>query len=164
MGSKASIKEGERTLPLRIVVRRPPPGISFALQKGKSDADGKAELLPPSKSSGDSLAFDFSVRVATERTGGAPRFLGELTQGPPNQRFVYLNSGRLAGQTGTQWDRRAKIPLTAITSAMIDSVLATPRTVLELEIVGTAGDGGPVAASRIETIGGGWRPVKVNDD
>ena len=39
---------------------------------------------------------------------------------------------------------------------MIEAVLDAPRTVLELEIVGTAGDGGPVAASQIEVIGGGW--------
>jgi hypothetical protein len=161
MGSKAPIKEGERALPLRIVVRRPPPGVSFALQKGKSDANGNADLLAPSKSSGDSLSFDFSVRVATGGTGGAPRFLGEFTQGPPTQRFVYLNSGRRAGQTGTGWDRRAKISLMAITSAMIDSVHASPGTALELEILGTAGDGGPVCASRIEMIGGGWHPAQA---
>lgn len=158
MGSKAQIKEGERALPLRIVVRRPPPGVSFALQKGKSDANGNADLLAPGKSSGDSLSFDFSVRVATGRTGSAPRYLGEFTQGPPTQRFVYLNSGRRAGQTGTGWDRRAKIPLMAITPAMIDAVDAAPGTVLELEILGTAGDGGPVCASRIDVIGGGWHP------
>ena len=46
---------------------------------------------------------------------------------------------------------------------MIEAVLAAPRTVLELQIVGTAGDGGPVAASRIEMIGGGWHRAKIND-
>jgi hypothetical protein len=162
MGSKASIKNGELLLPLRIVVRRPPPGVRFALQKGKSDADGNADLAAPSKSSADSLSFDFSVRVPADRTGGVPRFLGEFTQGSPTQRFVYLNSGKRAGQSGTHWDRRAKIPLTGITTAMIDAVQGTPGTVLELEILGTAGDGGPVCASRIDMIGGGWHPTPSN--
>ena len=161
MGSKAAIKAGERVLPVRIVVRRPPSGVSFALQKGKSEAEGNAELLAPSKSSGDSLSFDFSVRVAAGSTGSEPRFLGEFTQGPPTQRFVYLNSGKRAGQTGTHWDRRAKISLSAITSEMIDAVLTVPGTVLELEILGTAGDGGPVCASRIDMIGGGWHPRRA---
>jgi hypothetical protein len=159
VGSKAAVKEAEREVPLRIVVRRPPSGVSFALQRGKSDANGNANLLAPSKSSDDSLSFDFPVRVA--RGSGAPRFLGEFTQGPAGQRFVYLNSGTRAGQTGTHWDRRAKISLTAITLAMIDAVHAAPGTVLELEILGTAGDGGPVCASRIDTIGGGWHPARA---
>ena len=144
-------------IPLRITLYRVPPGVRFALQKGKADAKGNAELLPPSRTDATSLSFDFSVRVAQSQRGGPPRFLGEYTQGPPQKRFVYVNSGRRAGQPDTLWDRRAKIPLTTITPALIDEVRFTPNTILAIEIEGKGRDSGPVCASLLSSTQ--WRPV-----
>lgn len=144
-------------LPLRITLYRVPPGVQFALQKGKSDAKGNAELIPPTRTAANSLSFDFSVRIADRKQGAPPRFLGEFTQGPPEKRFVYVNSGRRGGQADTLWDRRAKIPLTTITTALIEKVLSTPNTVLGIEIEGTGRDGGPVCASLLSSTE--WRPV-----
>src|SRR5205814_1406233 len=97
--------------PIKLIARADEPfirptGVRFALQKGKSDAKGNAELLAPTRSDPTSLSFDFSVRVARAKPGAPPRFLGEFTQGPPDKRFVYVNSGRRAGQEDTLWDRR----------------------------------------------------------
>ena len=153
MGSAATVTE----LPLRITLRRVPPGVAFALQRGKSGVHGNVELVQPTRRDLDSLSFDFSVRVEQEK-GARPRFLGEFTQGTPEKRFVYVNSGRSAGQADTLWNRRAKIPLTTIDAALIDKFRSAADTILELEIEGTSKDGGPVCASLLSSTE--WRPVR----
>ena len=87
-------------------------------------------------------------------------FLGPFTQGPPASRFVYVNSGTLAGESGTPWTRRAKIPLAGITTAMMRKALAAPGVRIEARIEGTARDGGPACAT-CRPIGGGWSVVSV---
>jgi len=149
--------KGEVEIPLRITLYRVPPGVRFALQKGKSGATGHPELVPPTRIDPTSISFDFAVRVAPDKLGAKQRFLGEFTQGPAEERFVYVNSGRSAGQHDTEWNRRAKIPLTTITPALIDAVRSTPNTVLLIEIEGKAADGGPVVASRLSSTD--WRAV-----
>jgi hypothetical protein len=151
------MKKTEVEIGLRITLYRVPPGVRFALQKGKSGAMGHPELLPPTRIDPTSISFDFTVRVAPDKLGARQRFLGEFTQGPADERFVYVNSGRGAGQLDTEWNRRAKIPLTTITPALIDAVRSTPNTVLLIEIEGKAADGGPVVASRLSSTD--WRPV-----
>lgn len=145
------MKPNEIEIPLRITLNRVPPGVTFALQKGKSGAEGNAELVPPTRSVDHTLSFDFSVRVSQAKRGAPPRFLGEFTQGPPDKRFVYVNSGMAAGQMDTLWNRRAKIPLTTITSALIDKVQSSSNKALEISIEGTGKDGGPVCASLLSS-------------
>jgi hypothetical protein len=149
--------KGEVEIPLRITLYRVPPGVRFALQKGKSGATGHPELVPPTRIDPTSISFDFAVRVAPDKLGAKQRFLGEFTQGPAEERFVYVNSGKSAGQHDTEWNRRAKIPLTTITPALIDAVRSTLNTVLLIEIEGKAADGGPVVASRLSSTE--WRAV-----
>lgn len=151
------MKKGEVEIPLRITLYRVPPGVRFALQNGKSGAAHEYELVPPTRIDPTSISFDFTVRVAPDKLGARQRFLGEFTQGPADERFVYVNSGQSAGQHDTEWNRRAKIPLTTITPALIDAVRSTPNTVLLIEIEGTAADGGPVTASRLSSTE--WRTV-----
>jgi hypothetical protein len=151
------MKKGEVEIPLRITLYRVPPGVRFALQKGKSGAAHEFELVPPTRIDPTSISFDFTVRVAPDKLGTRQRFLGEFTQGPADERFVYVNSGQSAGQHATVWNRRAKIPLTTITPALIDAVRSTPNTVLLIEIEGKAADGGPVVASRLSSTQ--WRTV-----
>ncbi|HST08665.1 MAG TPA: DUF5990 family protein [Gemmatimonadaceae bacterium] len=136
------MKSEQRELPLRIIVRRPPGGVTFALQRGKT---AEATLVAPSRDD-DFLSFEFPVRVDLA-SADSPRFLGEFTQGPPESRFVYVNSGKHAGQPQSPWDRRAKIPLAGITAALIQSLIAARDSVLEFEVEGTGRDGGPVCAT-----------------
>jgi hypothetical protein len=139
-------------LQLRITVVNPPPGVPFRLQRGQS------ELVAPLRESDQSLVFELDVRVG-ERDGTAPpRLLGPFTQGPPNGRFVYVNSGKRAGQSESCWDRRAKVPLGGLTWALIDEAAATPGAVMEAEIAGTGRDGGPVCAS--VPLARAWRVVR----
>jgi hypothetical protein len=126
---------------LRIIVLNPPPGVVFRLQRGRS------ELVPPSQENGESMSFDFELRVADRDGEAAPRLLGPFAQGPPASRFVYVNSGKQAGQTASCWDRRAKVPLGGLTWALLEQAMATPGAVIETAIAGMAGDGGPACAT-----------------
>jgi hypothetical protein len=114
--------------------------------------------VDPTSSAAARAVFDFSVRVGLPRAGGAPNFLGPFAQGPPAQRFVYINAGLRAGQKNTPWDRRAKIPLTDITAAQVKSALATPGGRLEVRVAGTDDKGGPVCAS-VRLPPDAWRVV-----
>lgn len=144
--------ESARHLPLRITLVQPPRGVTFCLQRGQ------AERVSATVATGEDLSFDLEVRVG-ERPGGLPNFLGPFTQGPPDRRFVYVNSGVHAGDAGSCWDRRAKISLYVIAWPMIEEALTAPGSVLEARIRGTAGDGGPACAT-VPLLDGGWRLVK----
>jgi hypothetical protein len=141
----------ERNLPLRITLLQPPPGVVFCLQSGKT------EIVSPVRSAGDDLSFDFSVRVG-QRPDGQPNFLGPFAQGPPVGRFVYVNSGTSAGEVGSSWTRRAKIPLSGISWPLIEEALA-PDGILEARIAGTGKDGGPACAT-VPLLDGGWKVAR----
>ena len=141
--------KAEMEIPLRITLVQPPSGVRFCLQRGRAD------LASCQEASGDHLSFDFTLRVHGDRAGGPPNLRGDFAQGPPATRFVYVNSGTLAGQKGSCWTRRAKVPLSGITWELIEDVVAKPGTVLEARIPGTAKDGGPVCAS-VRLLGDGW--------
>jgi uncharacterized protein DUF5990 len=139
-------------VPLRIAVVRPPPGVAWAVQSGRD------ELIAPSERTEALIAFDLTVRVGAPRPGGRPNLLGRVTQGPPSDRFVYVNAGKRAGQSESCWDRRAKVPLGGITRQLIDSLQQQPGARLEARISGTAGDGGPACAT-VPLLDDGWRIV-----
>jgi hypothetical protein len=140
----------DRELPIRVTVIEPPQGVTLAMQRGKD------ELLPPSKVNAKSLVFDLSIRVSERKAGGTPNVLGPYAQGKPDDRFLYLNSGTMAGQENSCWTRRAKIKTGEINWKLIEETLATPGAVLEVVIDGRAKDGGPCCAT-VPLIDGGWR-------
>lgn len=127
-------------LMLRIVVIRPPIGVEFAVQRGRSD------LLAPVEVTSESATFEFPVSVADSAVN-PPRLTGEFAQGPPAARFVYVNSGTLAGQAASCWTRRAKVPLVSIGHKLLQAALQQSCAVLEARIQGTALDGGPACAT-----------------
>jgi hypothetical protein len=118
---------------------------------------GRAELVPPSSATDDRLTFDLRARPAT-LADGAHTLRGAEVQGPPAARFVYVNSGRRAGQWDSPWDRRAKVSLAGITRELADAALATPGAVLEARLAGTDERGGPACAS-VKLLDG-WRVVR----
>jgi len=140
-------KSPEPELRLRITVVDPPSGVRFQLQRGAK------ELEPPVSGARADLRFEFALRVGKRKDGG-PNFLGPYTQGPPDGRFVYVNSGTLAGQAASCWTRRAKIPLSSISWALIDRARGR-AALLETEIAGTGRDGGPACGT--VPLRGGWR-------
>jgi hypothetical protein len=132
----------DQNVALRIIVENPP--VRFAVQRGKD------QLLEGKAAGAKQLVFEFSVR-ARDDGSGAPNFLGPFAQGPVGGRFVYVNSGTLAGEPRSGWTRRAKVSLGGITWAMIRK-----GSVIEARIEGTARDGGPACAT-VPLLGGGWK-------
>ena len=137
-------------LAFRITVLNPPRGVVFRLQRGRS------ELVAPSSESGSGIVFDFTLRVAPGAAGDPPRLLGPFAQGPPAKRFVYVNSGKQAGQADSCWDRRAKVPLDRVDASLIEQAAAS-GAVIEAQIAGTGRDGGPACAT--VPLVSGWRVV-----
>lgn len=140
----------EREVELRIVVVAPPAGVMFGLQKGRH------ELASVALSTGADLSFEFSARVVARDEAGPPDWRGPFVQGPREARFVYVNSGTLAGDADSCWTRRAKIGLRGISWALVDQALAAEDGRLEVRIAGKSKDGGPACAT-IPLLDGGWR-------
>ncbi|PWT90390.1 MAG: hypothetical protein C5B55_09800 [Blastocatellia bacterium] len=128
----------ESLLTLRVILDNPPAGIDFGIQSGSGN---DYETIQKRRSRGDSLVFEFEVSVKDNRSDGQPNFLGPITQGAPTKRFVYIDIGRYAGQTGTECARRLKVPLVGITWPMIKAGS------VETHLQGTGRDGGPTCGT-----------------
>lgn len=135
---------------VRVVVRDAPPGVKFAMQRGKS------ELLEPSSHTETELVFDLPVRAVAKPGSEAPNILGPYAQGPASDRFLYLNSGTMAGQTQTGWTRRAKLKTAGITWALVREASAQDNAVLIAEVHGRARDAGPCCGT-VPLLNGGWQ-------
>ena len=138
-------------LPLRIVIEDPVPGVAIALQRG---AAAKGELVQAAAASPAAIIFEFETLVEGALPDGRPRIIGPYVHGPPGARFVYLCVGQLAGQPGSPWTRRVKVPLGWLSWGLIEAL--EPGTRLEARIAGRARDGGPACAS-VPLLGPGWR-------
>ncbi len=139
--------KGDVSVTLRITLVDPPADARWAVQLGR-DA-----LLPPVSVTGHRVVFDVPV-VFGPNARGVVQLRGEAVQGPPAGRFVYVNAGQRAGDTRSSWDRRAKVPLSAIEKSEL--LKADGPVVLEVAIQGTARDGGPACAS-VPLLDGGWK-------
>lgn len=131
-------------LTFRIVLEKPPAGVAFGLQLGNSATAALAQIQ---RSTGQDLRFEFPLRIVAAEGDDAPDFRGPASQGRRGERFVYLCSGRYAGQANSPWARRLKVPLTGISGALLQRAWQRPPAVLETRIPGTARDGGPNAAT-----------------
>jgi hypothetical protein len=129
----------EHEVTLRIVLEKPPAGVDFGLQKGRGV---DYETIQIQKFKGRDLDFEFPVRAKDTGKDAGPNFLGPFVQGPTGERFVYIDIGTYAGQTGTCWSRRLKIPLRDITWKMVEA-----GSVLETRVAGTGKDGSPSCAT-----------------
>lgn len=129
---------------LRIVLESPPPGVDFGVQQGRGSL---YETIEKQRSKGGDLVFEFSVAVKDAGTGDSADFGGPIVQGPRGGRFVYIDIGTCAGQTGTPWTRRLKIPLSGISTSLIKKATAARHGMLETHVPGTGKDGGPSCAS-----------------
>lgn len=131
----------EQLVRMRVLVRNPPAGVRFAVQRGKS------ELLEPVTEKHEGVQFEFSLRLGAPSPANPVNFLGEFAQGTPSDRFVYINSGTLAGQPESPWTRRAKLKLASIPKRILEAALSSQEGVIEARVTGVMRDGGPVCAS-----------------
>lgn len=144
------MKSVETAVVLRIVLEQPPAGVDFGLQEGHGS---NYQVVAKQRSSGGDLEFEFTVNVKPGPTDDLPNFAGPFVQGPPGERFVYINIGANAGQINSAWSRRLKIPLSGITWAMLRA-----GKVLVARIPGTGKDGGPSCAyAWRKVVGPSWR-------
>jgi hypothetical protein len=153
----------KRESTLRVIVEKPPAGVDFGLQKGKGSS---YETIQKQRSKTNAagvenidLYFEFTVEVKARENDPTPAFVGPLIQGPPGERFIYIDIGTYAGQTDTCWSRRLKIPLSGITWGMIDRPSDHSRTILEARVPGTAKNGGPNCGTA--KLSDGWRVASV---
>jgi hypothetical protein len=130
---------------LRFVIEKPVPDVVYSLQnKNNQPIDAK-------KSAGVALVFDFPVRVAD-----GPKFYGEQVRSEgPERRFVYIATGKQAGQAQSCWSRRMKIDIHNIPEQLIAKAKA--GKVLEAIINGAGSDGTPACAS--VALATPWRAV-----
>ena len=131
------------------MLEAPTPGVDFGLQQGRGSV---YETVQTQRSDGSDLQFAFSAKV--DLSGSIPDFRGPFVQGPRGGRFVYIDIGSCAGQIGTPWSRRLKIPLTGITAAMIRRASGTGGAILDARVPGSGRDGSPACASVKDF--GGW--------
>lgn len=121
---------------IRIIVRRPLPGVRVALQRGKAD------LVAVGTTTNNDVVLHAEAIV---RPSESPELAGPLIQGPPGARFIYVNWGRRAGDDVSCWDWRAKVPLSGIGPDVLAA--GASGAILTAEIEGVARDGGPCCAS-----------------
>ncbi|NJM24925.1 MAG: hypothetical protein HC859_04825 [Bacteroidia bacterium] len=133
----------EATITLRIILTAPTTGVDFGLQKGSGPG---YQVEQKQRSAGHDLVFSFDIKVKGDK-GKDPSFAGPYVQGPAGGKFVYIDIGTYAGQTGTHWARRLKIPLTGINWNTVDKLHANPSLVLQTVVPGTGKDGGPNCAT-----------------
>lgn len=135
-----------RALTLKLTLELPVPGVAYAVQRGKDDIE------QVQSSTGADLLFVIEVLVLAKNSG--LDFGGPNVQGPLGKRFIYITSGVRAGQSGSCWDRRAKVPLPTLEGSANDALVG--------RMAGTAKDGGPACAS-IQLLDAGWLPVSGSD-
>jgi len=134
----------EHELAFRIILEKPPAGVDFALQKGKSS---NYEIVQKQRSRNGDLRFEFTARAAIGAKGAVPNLLGPFVQGPTGERFVYIGIGSFVGQADTPWNRRLKIPLTGIASEMVVRAANDRKLIFETRVPGTGKDGSPSCAT-----------------
>ena len=120
-----------KELPIRFVIERPLNGIDFGIQRGKGKDYATIETQ---RSKGQNLTFEFAISV--QQKNGEPNFTGPFSQGPSSGRFVYVDIGSYAGQTGTDHGARMKVPLGDITWDMVEEVLSSSDGFLQARLPG----------------------------
>jgi len=135
----------ELEITLQIVLVKPPEGVDYGVQKGSGNM---YETIQKQRSNGADLNFKFLITIKGEpRKDEMPKYSGPIVQGPTGGKFVYIDIGTCAGQVGSIWSRRLKVPLYTITWKDIDAVNKNPKLILETIVPGTAKDGGPNCAT-----------------
>lgn len=119
-------------LTLRIALADPPTGVVFSKQ------DAKNLPVDPVRAEGD-LTFDIPITVT--QTPNGPRPGGAFVRNDSRGRFVYIASGKAAGDCRTDWQRRLKVYLNDLPAALSNG------DVLQATVAGRAKDGGPACAT-----------------
>jgi hypothetical protein len=121
---------------IKIVLKNPVLEVLHGLQKGAGSSYSVEQKQLSTE--GESLFFEVKVSLKFT-TENEVDFKGGHVQGPKGQRFIYLNIGQSAGQFGTVWSRRMKIPL--------GKFYQKDKAEYEVSIDGTMKDGSPTCGT-----------------
>jgi hypothetical protein len=127
----------------RIILEKTPNNVGFGMQKGKGS---DYEIEQYQLGSGQNLSFECVVKVK-KTTEGSIDFSGVSIQGTTQERFIYINIGTSAGQIGSIWTRRLKVPLRGITEEMVSKVSENDGFCLETIVPAIGKDGTPNCAT-----------------
>jgi hypothetical protein len=129
---------------LRLTIDDPVPGVRYSLQKDDMPFE-------PVTAGEGPISFDVPITLHDDgrMTGPFVRREGKA------RRFVYIRIGISAGDHATTLNRRAKIDVHDIPSALLDQARA--GAVLEVGLPGRGKDGTPACAT-VRPIRA-WRPV-----
>lgn len=142
------------TVRLQIVLKAPPAGYAFCLQRGKG---GRAERLDHVEADGGDLVFELAVAAREGSSAGLADFGGPFVQGRPGGRFFYLCVGESSTLVEPQWSGRVKVPLSSVPWATVRRALAADRP-LRASYAATRANGRPALAS-VPLMGEGWTPA-----
>ena len=127
----------------RIILEKTPNNVGFSIQKGKGT---QYEIEQYQLGNEQNLSFECIAQVK-KTTDGSIDFLGVSIQGTTQERFMYINIGTLAGQLGSIWNRRLKVPLRGITQEMVSEASENDSVCLETIVSATGKDGTPNCAT-----------------
>ena len=115
--------------------------VEYGIQKGSGS---KYETVQKQLSNSTDLSFEIKVQLKAGEKN-EPVFFGPFAQGPPKERFIYIDIGTYAGQKNTPWSRRLKIPLKGISKTVIEKLKSD--NFLLAKMPGTGKDGGPTCGT-----------------
>lgn len=145
-------------LTLRILLEKPPAGVDFGIQQGSGSA---YQTIQKQRSTQKDLVFQFRI-LLKETADGSTDFSGKYVQGPKGERFIYIDIGTYAGQPGSVWSRRLKVPLKGITALQVNSLAGNDNLVLEAVVPGMGSDGGPNCGT-VKPFNG-WKVVDTGSE
>jgi hypothetical protein len=122
-----------QTLAFRIIIEKPAAGIIYGVQEGNGNS---YKTFQKQLSGYDDLLFDIELPVKGNKEGGLVLH-GPFIQGPPHERFLYVDIGSYAGQENAAFSGRLKVPLPNISEEFIKE--AADGGVLVTRISGTKG-------------------------
>ena len=138
-----TLQKVELEIILQIILIKPTPNVVFGLQKGSGN---NYETFQKQISKSNDLTFTFPIKVKGDKSNDKPpKLSGSFVQGSSDNKFVYIDIGKSAGQSDTMWSRRLKIPLTGITWTEINAL--DGKSILQTSVPGTGRDGGPNCAT-----------------
>ena len=131
-------------------MERPFAEAVYGLQKGTGN---NYETLQKQTAGPGDLVFEFDLPLKQDKEGRMGLY-GPIVQGPPQNRFFYLDIGSYAGQHDAPVSGRLKIPLPGIDGAFAEA--AANGRVLFTRIRGTNEKDGRATTGTIKPFDG-WK-------
>ncbi|WP_041257293.1 DUF5990 family protein [Fibrella aestuarina] len=141
----------EAVFAFRINVEKPVAGAVYGLQKGSGN---DYETVQQQTASSEALTFTIALSAKRTKEGDLVLY-GPFCQGPPHNRFLYLDIGSYAGQGNAPFSGRLKIPLPKLADELSSAAVAG-RTLVATVYGTNEKTGRPVGGTGKPVDG--WKP------